>query len=238
MQKFSKLDKKLLSQIEQEKLAKTEELLKSPAEQEEFTQQQLESHIANRIKFIEELSKEEVIPAQNIQVAIASLAPLAFLSIGCLATAYLPEYEQYLSSTYFSSMKYAAINLCFQSGIHWGFAMSMHEQQMDSINSSKEARIHFLLGTIPIIGIMLLIQSTLYDEFDQQTAILSTIGLFIAQIAILGVDLRVKRQGPGWFLRYKLLYSISFNLCLLPTIYVGIQRAHLIKQKPNPYRLF
>jgi hypothetical protein len=31
-----------------------------------------------------------------------------------------------------------------KAGIHWGFSMSIHDLQIDSVNSSPEARKHFI----------------------------------------------------------------------------------------------
>ncbi len=59
--------------------------------------------------------------------------------------------------------KYAAINLCFGAGIHWGFAMSMHDMQFDSINSSPEAKKHFLLASVPLFSTITLTNTLCYS---------------------------------------------------------------------------
>jgi hypothetical protein len=67
-----------------------------------------------------------------------------------------------LPVVFVAAVKYLGMTTCFQAGIHWGTAMSLHEQQTDALNSSWKAKIHFALATLPIFGTMFILNATGY----------------------------------------------------------------------------
>ncbi|CAD8048791.1 unnamed protein product [Paramecium sonneborni] len=211
--------------------------LESVAEQNTFTDEQLVKIIEDRKKFIRELTQETKTPKEVKYITLATLSPLILLSSATLYSFINPAFAIYSGQLMHASLKYASINLAFQAGIHWGFAMSQHETQLDWLNSSSEARTTFFLATIPIIGAILVSQYFLYGNNDNIQAISATIGIIFLNLMVSGLDIRSRNYTPGWFLKNKMFYSIGFHVALIPLIYCLFIYGDNFKNKESIYRV-
>lgn len=45
-------------------------------------------------------------------------------------------------------VKYSSIHLAFMGGIHWGFGLSEHDCQLDSINSTSQVKKLIYMGKL------------------------------------------------------------------------------------------
>ncbi|CAD8051950.1 unnamed protein product [Paramecium sonneborni] len=211
--------------------------LESVAEQNIFTDEQLIKIVEDRKKFIKELTQEIKTPKEVKYITIATLSPLILLSSATLYSCINPAFSIYSGQLMHATLKYASINLAFQAGIHWGFAMSQHETQLDWLNSSSEARKTFFLASIPIIGAILVSQYFLYGNNDNIQAISAIIGIVLLNLMVSGLDIRSKSYTPGWFLKNKMFYSFGFHVALIPLIYCLFLYGDNFKNKESIYRV-
>ena len=62
------------------------------------------------------------------------------------AFCYYDIFPDYLGMLYNGVIKYGAIHLAFMGGIHWGFGLSEHDCQLDSINSTFQVKMLIYMG--------------------------------------------------------------------------------------------
>ncbi|CAK55721.1 unnamed protein product (macronuclear) [Paramecium tetraurelia] len=233
----TKKAQRIQNKIQDVKDQESTSTLESVAEQNTFTDEQMVKIIEDRRQFIKELTQETKAPREVKYITIATLSPLLLLSSATLYSCINPAYAIYTGQLMHATIKYASINVAFQSGIHWGFAMSQHETQLDWLNSSSEARTTFFLASIPIIGAILISQYFLYGNNDNIQSISAIIGTAILNLMVTGLDIRARSYTPGWFLKNKLFYSFGFNVALIPLIYCVFLYGDNFKNKESIYRV-
>jgi len=112
-----------------------------------------------------------------------------------------------LPALFLGLVKYSGLHLTFMSGIHWGFAISEHDLQDDSISSSPFVRSYFLLSTIPMILSFLLTGNLVYHFIDSTLnfKMLNLAGVMGLHLAIFFGDVFMfkRKRVPQWYLKFK-----------------------------------
>ncbi|KRX01190.1 hypothetical protein PPERSA_03694 [Pseudocohnilembus persalinus] len=184
--------------------------LETVAEQKELTIEKLKDLVERRKQQVLEISEQKQIPTDALLTYAIFTAPIVIgpvlLNYMCFSGS-MVEHVPKLAAIF---AKYTALHISFGAGIHWGFAMSLHDQQFDSIRSSFEAKRHFLLSVLPIFSSISMVNTLAYQEAPIELK-LTSIGVFsLMYVYNLYLDRRVVsgKQAPQWFFTLKSIVTL------------------------------
>ncbi|EAR97588.2 transmembrane protein, putative (macronuclear) [Tetrahymena thermophila SB210] len=219
--------------------------LETVAQQDQYTEKELQNIISERKVQLESILNEKKLPIEAMLLGLTLTLPV----LGGSSYLYYQLAQGIPSESFIpllnSVTKYIGIHQCFQSGIHWGLAVSQHDLQTDSINSSSEARRLFILSSIPAIGALVNTLSLVYGVPTEGLQNLAPISVMAGlQIFILGLDLKVvnSRYAPLWYMNFKyiiaLLCFLSYGLYAAMFLNYGDKVKQLKLSTNDPYRKY
>jgi len=220
----------------------TPELTPEELEEEykELTKEEIKRMIIDRKAQIEEMVKEKSIPYGALFSGLMVTAPVIIgactLNYFCMTNTFLESMPMF----FMNYVKYAGLHASFMAGIHWGFAMSEHDCQPDSENSSPQVRRDFFISALPLFISFALTGNLVYafGSLDTQAKLLHIGGLVAVQLGIYVKDwaLVKNKKAPIWYGRLKFWITLFSIASILSISNIILNYDDKIKVRSNPYR--